>query len=111
MPRRIQAEPIRDDEVSKCEGFATGGYHLGMATAWRDLVMSNPAVMHGQACIKGTRIPVSVVLGCLADGMTVDEILADYPSLSPEAISAALGYGAALATEELLPLPEPHAEG
>jgi len=81
-----------------------------MATARRDQVISNPSVMHGQACIKGTRIPVSVVLGCLADGMTVDEILADYPSLSAEAIRAALGYGAALATEELLPLPEPHAE-
>jgi len=81
-----------------------------MATAWRDLVKSNPAVMHGQACISGTRIPVSVVLGCLADGMTVEEILADFPTLSPEAVRAALGYGAALATEELLPLPEPHAE-
>lgn len=82
-----------------------------MATAWRDLVTSTPAVMHGQACIKGTRIPVSVVLGCLADGMTAEEILADFPSLPPEAISAALGYGAALATEELLPLPEHPLEG
>jgi uncharacterized protein (DUF433 family) len=81
-----------------------------MATAWRDLVTSNETVMHGQACIKGTRIPVSVVLGCLAEGMSAQEILADYPTLSLEAISAALGYGAALATEELLPLPEPHAE-
>jgi uncharacterized protein (DUF433 family) len=77
-----------------------------MATAWREQVTSNPAVMHGQACIKGTRIPVSVVLGCLADGMTAEEILADYPTLSLEAISASLGYGAALATEELLPLPD-----
>ena len=62
---------------------------------------SNPAMMHGQACIKGTRIPVSGVLGCLADGMTAAEILAGYPTLSQEAISAALGYGAALAAEEL----------
>lgn len=53
----------------------------------------------------GTRIPVSMVLGCLADGMTAEEIITDYPTLSPEAISAALGYGAALASEELLPLP------
>ncbi|MGH7723666.1 MAG: DUF433 domain-containing protein [Candidatus Dormibacteria bacterium] len=62
-----------------------------MATAWREQVTSNPAVMHGQACIKGTRIPVSVVLGCLAEGMTAEEILADYPTSSLEAISAALG--------------------
>ena len=53
---------------------------------------------------------MSVVLGCLAEGMRAQEILADYPTLSLKAISAALGYGAALAAEELLPLPEPHAE-
>lgn len=84
---------------------------MRMATAWRDLVTSNPAVIHGQACIRGTRIPVSLILGSLADGMTSDEILADYPTLTPEAISAALAYGAALASEELLPLPERGAEG
>jgi uncharacterized protein (DUF433 family) len=82
-----------------------------VATAWRDQVTSSPAVMHGQACIKGTRIPVSVILGCLADGMSAEEILAEYPTLRLEGISAALGYGAALATEELLPLPEHHVEG
>ncbi len=77
-----------------------------MAMEWRDRVTSNPAVMHGQVCIKGTRIPVSLVLGCLADAMTTDEILADYPTLTRQAISVALGYGAAFATEELLPLPD-----
>ncbi len=82
-----------------------------MATQWRAQVTSDPAVMHGQACIKGTRIPISVVLGCLADGMNAEEILADYPTLTADGISAALGYAAALATEELLPLPETHIEG
>ena len=86
-------------------------YSVAMATAWRELVTSTPAVMHGQACIKGTRIPVAVVLGCLADGMSVAEVIAEYPSLTPEAITAALGYGAALAGEELLPLPETPIEG
>jgi uncharacterized protein (DUF433 family) len=81
-----------------------------MATAWREWVTSSPTVMHGQACIRGTRIPVSVVLGSLADGMSVDEIIAEYPSLSPEAIPAALAYGAALASEELLPWPDRPAE-
>lgn len=51
-----------------------------MATAWRELVTSGPTVMHGQACIKGTCIPVSVVLGDLADGLSVEEIIAEYPS-------------------------------
>ena len=40
------------------------------------------ALLHGQARIRGTRIPVSLVLGCLAEGMTEPEILAQYPSLS-----------------------------
>jgi uncharacterized protein (DUF433 family) len=80
-----------------------------MATAWRDLVASTPAVMHGQVCIRGTRIPVSLILGSLADGMIADEIVADYPTLTPEAINAALAYAAALASEELLPLAEPGA--
>jgi uncharacterized protein (DUF433 family) len=87
------------------------GTMTAMATAWRDLVTSNPAVMHGQACIRGTRIPVSLILGSLADGMTAEEILADYPTLTSEAIRAALAYAAALASEELLPLPERGAEG
>ena len=67
------------------------------------MVTSNPAVMHGQACIKGTRIPVAVVLGCLADGMSVADVVAEDPSLTPEAVAAALGYGAALAAEESMP--------
>ncbi|MGA8014437.1 MAG: DUF433 domain-containing protein, partial [Candidatus Dormiibacterota bacterium] len=59
----------------------------------------------------GTRIPVSLVLGCLADGMTTEEILAEYPTLTAEAIPAALSYAAALASEELDPVPESGAEG
>ena len=53
---------------------------------------------------------MSLILGSLADGMTADEILADYPTLTHEAINAALAYAAAaLTSEELLPLPEPGA--
>jgi uncharacterized protein (DUF433 family) len=84
---------------------------MRMATAWRDLVTSTPAVMHGQVCIRGTRILVSLILGSLADGMTADEILGDYPTLTHEAINAALAYAAALTSEELLKLPERGAEG
>ena len=61
-------------------------------------------VCHGQACLKGTRIPVSIVLDCLGDGMTIDEIVHQYPSLLPAAIRAAASYGAASAREEMLPL-------
>lgn len=59
---------------------------------------------HGQACIAGTRIPVSVVLDCLAAGMTEEEIRGQYPTLPDGAVRAAVAYGALLAREELLPL-------
>ena len=64
----------------------------------------DPLVCHGQACLKGTRIPVSIVLDCLGDGMTVDEIVGQYPSLTPTDVRAAAAYGASLAREEVLTL-------
>ncbi len=72
---------------------------------WRELITSDPAVMHGQACVKGTRIPVSVVLDNLAGGMTEDEIIEQYPSLSHDSIHASLAYAAELAHDEVTPLP------
>jgi len=68
------------------------------------LISVDPLVCHGQACLKGTRIPVSIVLDCLSDGMTVEQIVEQYPSLSITSIRAAAAYGAELAREELLPL-------
>ena len=59
---------------------------------WRDYITTDPSVCHGQACIKGTRIPVSVVLDNLAAGLSEAEILQSYPTLSAEAIRAALVY-------------------
>ena len=64
----------------------------------------DPNICHGQACIKGTRIMVSVILDCLAAGMSEQEILEEYPTLTAEGIRAAAAYRAALAREELLPL-------
>jgi len=66
---------------------------------WQDYISVDPAVCHGQACIRGTRIPVAVVLANLADGLNRDELLRSYPGLSGEAIQAALGYAAELAQE------------
>lgn len=57
-----------------------------------DLIAVDPAILHGQAHIRGTRVPVSVVLDCVAAGMTDDEILNEYPTLSLEGIRAAAGY-------------------
>jgi uncharacterized protein (DUF433 family) len=72
---------------------------------WREHVTVNPAVLHGKACIRGTRIPVAVVLANVADGLSAEEILKSYPSLTPAAIQAALAYAADLAQERVLPLP------
>lgn len=69
-----------------------------------DLIAVDPDIVGGQAHIRGTRIPVSVVLDCLAAGLSEHEIIEQYPSLSREGIRAA-AYGAALACEEIFPLP------
>jgi uncharacterized protein (DUF433 family) len=70
------------------------------------LISADPQVMHGQAVIAGTRVPVSVILDCMAAGMAVEEIVAEYPAVSVAGVRAAAAYGAALAREELLPLPQ-----
>lgn len=74
---------------------------------WPDNIVVNPAVMHGKACIRGTRIPVAVVLANLAEGLSTKEIIQSYPSLTHEAIKAALAYAAELAQERVLPLSAP----
>lgn len=72
---------------------------------WRERITVDPAVCHGQACIKGTRILVAVVLDNLAAGLPADEILRSYPSLTAQDIQAAVAYAADLAREHLVPLP------
>jgi len=72
---------------------------------WRDLITIDPEIAHGQACFKGTRIMVSVVLDNLAAGLNSKEILESYPTLSEEAIYAALSYAAELAKEQTFYLP------
>jgi uncharacterized protein (DUF433 family) len=72
---------------------------------WQDYVIVDSAVCHGQACIKGTRIMVSVVLDNLAAGLTPEDIMHSYPSLSREAIQAAIAYAAELARERVVALP------
>ena len=64
----------------------------------------DPEVYHGQACIKGTRIPVYQIVRMLANGDTIDELLEDYPSLVRDDILACLDYAASLAEEQITPL-------
>ncbi len=61
------------------------------------------AVMGGQACLRGMRIPVSLVVNLVANGMNTDDITKEYPDLEPEDIKESLDYAAWLATEEVCP--------
>lgn len=71
---------------------------------WQDRISVDPQVCHGVACIKGTRVPVSVVLDNLAGKATREQILTSYPSLSGEDIDAAMAYAADLVRERIVTL-------
>ena len=62
----------------------------------------DPDVCHGQACVKGTRIPVHQIVHMLANGDSIEELLEGYPSLTKEDILACLDYVASLAEENIL---------
>lgn len=73
---------------------------------WQERIVIAPDLHHGDPCIKGTRIPVAMVIGSLADGMTPEEIQGAFPQLTGEDIRAALAYAADVVHRDVLaPLP------
>lgn len=68
-----------------------------------DRITFDPKTMGGRACIRGMRITVSLIVNLVANGMTTEQILKEYPDLEPEDIKQALQYAALLAREEILP--------
>lgn len=76
-----------------------------MSQSYLDRIASDPNICHGKACIRGTRIMVSVILSNLAAGLSQDEILRHYPTLKPEDIRASLEYAAIIANEEIIYTP------
>lgn len=75
------------------------------ATDWRKRIVIDPAIHHGVPCIKRTRVPVSVLVGSIAEGDSVDDILAAYPQLTAEDIQAALKFAAeAVNSADFIPL-------
>ena len=68
----------------------------------------DPRVMGGRACIRGMRITVSLVVSLVANGMTTDEILIEYPDLEADDVREALQYAASLASEEVHPFSVTH---
>ena len=65
----------------------------------------DPNVCFGKPCIRGTRIWVSLILDFLASGMTIEEVLAEYPHLEREDILAAIAYGAEMSRERYILIP------
>ena len=61
---------------------------------WQERIVIAPDLHHGDPCFKGTRIPVAMIVGSLADGLTPEEIREAYPQLTCEDIQAALAYAA-----------------
>ena len=62
--------------------------------SWRDRISIDPRVHHGKPCIKGTRVPVSVIVGSIAEGNTPERIIESWPQLTQEDIKAALKFAA-----------------
>lgn len=72
---------------------------------WKSRISVDPNICHGQVCIKGTRIMVSVVLDNLAAGESVESILRSYPTLQAEDVQAALLYAAELTRDRVVSVP------
>jgi len=64
---------------------------------WHERIATNPQICHGKPCIRGTRIMVSVILDNLAEGLTADEVVREYPPLALEDVRAALSHAAVFA--------------
>lgn len=72
---------------------------------WKPYISADPNILHGAVCLRGTRVPVSVVLDNLAANESHERILEQYPSLKREHITAAIAYAADLARERIVPMP------
>ena len=76
-----------------------------MGNSLLDRISSDTRICHGKPCIRGTRIMVTVILDNLAEGLSPEQILAEYPPLKMEDVRAAIAYATLLAKEEeLVPL-------
>jgi uncharacterized protein (DUF433 family) len=67
-------------------------------------ILADHRIMGGVPCIRGTRIPVATIVGLVAQGLTTEAIVADYPQLATEDVRAALEFAAAAVSERQVPL-------
>ncbi len=80
---------------------------MDMMNPLLERITINPNVCFGKPCIRGTRISVSLILDFLADGVSIEEVLEQYPHLVEEDIRAAIAYGAEMSRERYVNLPVP----
>jgi len=76
--------------------------YIDVVMNWRLRIASDPNICHGKVCVKGTRIPVSVVLDNLAAGEQMEDILCSYPTLKAEDLPACLAYAAELSRDPFI---------
>ncbi|MCE7743667.1 MAG: DUF433 domain-containing protein [Candidatus Heimdallarchaeota archaeon] len=69
---------------------------------WKNYISSRLSIRNNKACIKGTRVLVSLILDCLAEGMSIKEIIFEYPSIKKEDVKIAVAYTAMLARNETI---------
>ncbi len=69
---------------------------------WRDYIHSDPDILVGKPVVKGTRLAVEFILGLFAAGWTEQQVLENYPTLTPDAIRAVFGFAAECMREEAL---------
>jgi uncharacterized protein (DUF433 family) len=73
--------------------------------AWKSRIESDPRILHGKPCFKGTRIPVALILGYLAAGKSTNQILIEFPDLTADDVAGALDYARDLADFEAVAIP------
>ncbi|HEV2292925.1 MAG TPA: DUF433 domain-containing protein [Tepidisphaeraceae bacterium] len=74
---------------------------MAISHEWRKRIVCDPELHHGEPCIRGTRIAVSVIVAALAE-LSIEELLAEYPQLTREDVDAALLYAAEAAHNTLV---------
>jgi uncharacterized protein (DUF433 family) len=101
------------DKQGRLIGYVNGNHKeqtSGRHTMdWRERITIDPAIHHGKSCITGTRVPVSVIVGSIAEGFTPERIIDSWPQLTIEDIKAALKFAAkAVSDAEIV---SPHGDG
>jgi len=73
-----------------------------MKVNWKEYIESNPQILFGKPVIKGTRVPVDLILEKLSEGETADNLLSAYPQLKMESIYACLAFGSESVTNQIV---------